>query len=123
MTLAGHSKPIYTIAWSPNGYQVATGGGDGMINVWDIRKRDEGQLNQILAHRNIVTQVRFSKEDGGKKLVSCGYDNLINVYSSDTWLKMGSLAGHTDKIISLDISNNSHFLVSGGWDRSIKLWN
>ncbi|AJW08992.1 Prp4p [Saccharomyces cerevisiae YJM1443] len=122
MTLAGHSKPIYTVAWSPNGHQVATGGGDGMINVWDIRKRDEGQLNQILAHRNIVTQVRFSKEDGGKKLVSCGYDNLINVYSSDTWLKMGSLEGHTDKIISLDISNNSHFLVSGGWDRSIKLW-
>ncbi|QHS76885.1 U4/U6-U5 snRNP complex subunit PRP4 [Saccharomyces paradoxus] len=123
MTLAGHSKPVYSVAWSTNGYQVATGGGDGLINVWDIRKRDEGQLNQILAHRNIVTQVQFSKDDGGKKFVSCGYDNLINVYSSDTWLKMGSLEGHTDKIISLDISSDSHFLVTGGWDRSIKLWN
>ncbi|CAI4037029.1 hypothetical protein SMKI_16G3280 [Saccharomyces mikatae IFO 1815] len=123
MTLAGHSKPVYTVAWSPNGYQVATGGGDGLINVWDIRQRDEGQLNQILAHRNIVTQVKFSNDDGGKKLVSCGYDNLINIYSSDTWLKVQSLEGHTDKIISLDISNNSHFLVTGGWDRSIKLWN
>ncbi|CAI4054181.1 hypothetical protein SKDZ_16G4310 [Saccharomyces kudriavzevii ZP591] len=123
MTLTGHSKPVYTVAWSANGYQVATGGGDGLINVWDIRQRDGGQVSQILAHRNIVTQVQFSKGDGGKKLVSSGYDNLINVYSSDTWLKVASLEGHTDKIISLDVSNDSQFLVSGGWDRSIKLWN
>lgn len=114
MSLTGHSKPVYTVDWSPNGYQVATGGGDGLINVWDIRQRDGGQVHQILAHRNIVTKVQFSKDDNGKKLISCGYDNLINVYSSDNWLKVASLEGHTDKIISLDISNDSKYLVSGG---------
>ncbi|QID83131.1 U4/U6 small nuclear ribonucleoprotein prp4 [Saccharomyces pastorianus] len=123
MSLTGHSKPIYTVDWSTNGYQVATGGGDGLINVWDIRQRDGGQVHQILAHRNIVTKVQFSKDDNGKKLISCGYDNLINVYSSDNWLKVASLEGHTDKIISLDISNDSQYLVSGGWDRSVKIWN
>ncbi|CCF56337.1 hypothetical protein KAFR_0B00370 [Kazachstania africana CBS 2517] len=119
MTLNGHSKPVYCVDWSCNGYNVATGGGDGLINIWDIRKTN--LVNTILAHNNIISDLRFAKQDS-KCLVSCSYDKKINIYSSDNWLKVKTLEGHSHNILSVDMTNNAKALISGGWDRSVKLW-
>ena len=34
-----------------------------------------------------------------------------------------TINGHKDGVYSLDFSPNSEYLVSGGWDNSVKLWN
>lgn len=119
MVLSGHTKPIYSVDWSPRGYEVATASGDGTVNVWDIRKMDQPQT--LFAHNSIVSGVRFEKSNG-KSLYSCGYDRNINVYSSDNWNKVAVLEGHTDKILSLDLAKEEGFVVSAGWDRSVKSW-
>lgn len=119
MQLNGHTRPIYAIDWSPNSYQVATGGGDGIINIWDIRNITKA--NQILAHKNIVSDLSFSK-GANPCLISSSYDKLINLYSVDNWLKIKTLEGHTDKILSVDISTDNNCILSSGWDRSVKLW-
>lgn len=119
MTLSGHVKPIYTMDWSPNGYNLATGGGDGSIHIWDLRK--SGICGKILAHNNIVTSVQFEPVNG-ECLISSGYDKTINIFSSGNWNKLTSLKGHTDKILDVSFTNNSQYIISSGWDRSVKLW-
>ena len=119
MSLNGHTKPLYSVKWCPNAYQVATGGGDGLINIWDLRKSKKA--TEILAHSSIVTDISISR---GKNpyLISSGYDKLINIYSVDNWVKVNKLEGHTDKILTASISKDGNTIVSGGWDRSVKLW-
>ncbi|KAL3234633.1 U4/U6 small nuclear ribonucleoprotein PRP4 [Nakaseomyces bracarensis] len=119
LNLIGHAKPIYCMDWSLDGYTMATGGGDGIINIWDIRKSTA--VSKIPAHNNIVTSVRFDKERDFS-LISAGYDKMINTYSKDNYIKICSLEGHTDKILTVDIDNETGTIVSGGWDRSLKLW-
>lgn len=119
MTLHGHLKAVYGLDWSPNGYQIVTGSGDGTIKVWDLRKQEE--ISTILAHNNIVSDVRF-EQDAGNFLVSGGYDNMINIYNADSWTKLKTLEGHTDRILSVCIGKDGLQLFSGGWDRSIKSW-
>lgn len=119
MVLSGHTKPIYSVDWSPRGHELATGSGDGTVNIWDIRKASQPQV--LLAHNSIVSGVKFEKSNG-KVLMSCGYDKLIKAYSSDNWNNTATLHGHTDKILSLDMGRDCEFVVSAGWDRSVKSW-
>ena len=119
MSLNGHTKPLYSVKWCPNAYQVATGGGDGLINIWDLRKSNK--VTEILAHSSIVTDISISKGDT-PYLISSGYDKIINIYSVDNWVKVNKLEGHTDKILTTSIADDGRTIISGGWDRSVKLW-
>lgn len=119
MSLSGHTKPVYSVDWSPNGYHLATAGGDGTINVWDMRK--SAQVQTMLAHESTVSVVRFD-ESSGNFLMSGSYDRDIKVYNSDSWINLAALKGHTDKILTLDITRDGSKMISAGWDRSIKLW-
>jgi len=47
---------------------------------------------------------------------------MVNIWSADNWGKVKSLKGHSDKVMSCDISGDGCFIVSSGWDRSVKLW-
>lgn len=119
VVLSGHEKPIYSVDWSPNGHHIATGAGDGVIKIWDMRKPNEDYT--VLAHNSIVTNVCFEKSHG-KCLVSSSYDKAIKVYSSENWINIRTLEGHTDKVLSVDISRDADAIISAGWDRSVKLW-
>ncbi|KAK9467611.1 WD40-repeat-containing domain protein [Lipomyces arxii] len=135
MVLDGHSREIYGADFAPNGYQVATGSGDSSVKIWDIRK--VRAVATIPAHKSLVSDVRFFNGDGGvpgmmdedgapslrgSYLASSSYDGCVNIWKSDTWALIKSLKGHTEKAMSLDISNDNKYIVSGGWDRSVKLW-
>ncbi|SCW04607.1 LAFE_0H17282g1_1 [Lachancea fermentati] len=119
MLLEGHAKPIYGLDWSPNGYHIATGGADGAIKLWDIRRK--GTVGTIMANKGIVSEVKFDKARGSF-LVSSSYDKTVSLFSADNWKPIASLEGHTDKVLSVDISKDGDNIISSGWDRSVKLW-
>ncbi|KAK6461249.1 WD40-repeat-containing domain protein [Scheffersomyces coipomensis] len=145
-TMESHIKGIYSMDWSWNGSHLATASGDFSVKIWDIRKLDRknSELFSIPLHTKVVSDVRFfnrrqadvlSKEvsgefneepqtldSNGTFLVTASYDGTLGIISSDNWVKVKSLAGHNDKVMSCDISGDGSKIVSSGWDRSVKLW-
>ncbi|KAK5663702.1 hypothetical protein OQA88_4133 [Cercophora sp. LCS_1] len=137
----GHIKPIYGLDWGADGHRVLTASADGWIKCWDVRKVQRS--GGIGAHTNAVADVRWFKglddpllgvppgEDdkgvqipkkSGTFLVSAGFDHKVNIFSADDWALVQSLSGHTGPVASVDVSRDGKWIVSGGHDRTVKLW-
>ena len=54
---ATHPRQVLAVSFSPNGYHMATGGGDHTCKIWDLRKKQ--LLHSIPAHSNLLSQVRL----------------------------------------------------------------
>lgn len=145
MVLQGHIREIYGVDWGVDGYRVLTGSGDGWVKCWDLRKVDCS--GSIGAHKSVVSDVRWYKggnnsylpsaddamdtttsppqpqpSKAGTFFVSSGFDRNINVFSADDWSLVKSLSGHSDKVLSVDISDDAKWIASAGHDRTVKLW-
>ncbi|KAK0729027.1 WD40-repeat-containing domain protein [Apiosordaria backusii] len=139
--LDGHIKPIYGLDWSPDGHRVLTASADGWIKCWDVRKVQ--RTGGIGAHTSAVSDVRWFKgmdepvegkppgeDDKGQQLpkksgtflVSSGFDHKVNIFSADDWALVQSLSGHTGPVASVDVSRDGKWIISGGHDRTVKLW-
>ncbi|KAK4648336.1 uncharacterized protein QC761_109120 [Podospora bellae-mahoneyi] len=139
--LDGHIKPIYGLDWSPDGHRVLTASADGWIKCWDVRKVQ--RTGGIGAHTSAVSDVRWFKgmdepvdgkppgeDDKGNQLpkksgtflVSSGFDHKVNIFSADDWALAQSLSGHTGPVASVDVSRDGKWIISGGHDRTVKLW-
>jgi len=137
----GHIQPIYGLSWSVDGHRVLSCGGDGWVKCWDVRAmRCTGGVG---AHKSVVSDLRWYQgfddssqnvepqlDEAGNRLpkksgtffVSSGFDKNVNVFSADDWALVASLSGHTGNINSVDVSRDGKWIVSGGMDRTVKLW-
>ncbi|KAL2154712.1 hypothetical protein VTH82DRAFT_3388 [Thermothelomyces myriococcoides] len=137
----GHIKPIYGLDWGSDGHRVLSASADGWIKCWDVRKVQ--QQGGIGAHTSAVADVRWFKglddpvegtppgqDEKGSQLpkksgtffISAGFDHKVNVFSADDWALIQSLTGHTGPVASVDVSRDGRWIVSGGHDRTVKLW-
>ncbi|KAI1375678.1 WD40 repeat-like protein [Hypoxylon crocopeplum] len=137
----GHIKPIHGIDWGSDGYRVLTGSADGWIKCWDVRKVQ--RTGGIGAHTSAVSDLRWYKglddpvmgsppgldekenqlpKKSSTFFVSSGFDRKVNIFSADDWTLIQTLEGHTGPVSSVDISRDAKWIVSGGHDRTVKLW-
>jgi U4/U6 small nuclear ribonucleoprotein PRP4 len=139
--MESHIKPIHGLDWSTDGYRLLSGSADGFMKCWDVRNMRE--TNSIGANSGGVTDLRWYKgtdgphsgiplgqdAEGGlipKKastlVVSSGFDKNIQVFSADDWALCKTLKGHAGPVLSTDVSKDMSWIVSGGKDRTVKLW-
>lgn len=117
-TLTGNTEPI---AISPNSQILASDGGYGKINLWNLRT---GQLLRTLSgHSNSVMSFTFSPD--GQTLVSGGIDKKIKIWHWDTGELIRTLSVEPYAVFSVDITPDGQTLVSGsgGEKNTLKIWN
>ena len=66
---------VWTVAFSPDGKRVVSGGSDGIVRVWDLKTKKQ---EQKFEHGDEVFSVAFSPDN--KKVVSSGRDKTVRVW-------------------------------------------
>ena len=77
-TLEGHHSTVYSVAFSPDGKTLASGGGT-VVKLWDSRTKLE--LGTLKGHDDMVNSVAFSPD--GKTLASGSRDQTIKLWVVD----------------------------------------
>ena len=122
--LKGHTQPVYSAAFSPDGKRVVTGSFDGTARIWDT---GTGKVLRTLDIGMLVYFVAFSP-DGKQILVACGESNLDLKFTtfildaeSGGLLKM--FEGHTDAVNSAAFSPDGKRIVTASRDKTARIWN
>jgi eukaryotic-like serine/threonine-protein kinase len=111
--------PSVNVAFSPDGQRLATGGEENTVKIWDVQT---GELLQTLrGHNGDIYAVAFSPEDG-RWIASGGEDSAVKVWDSHTGKIERTFRGHTGIVSSLAFCQGGSRLVSGSWDKTVKVW-
>jgi WD40 repeat protein len=78
--LEGHSSPVWSVTFSFDGKQIASGSDDKTVRLWDAVT---GALLQTLeGHSSSFSSVAFSPD--GKQVVSGSYDSTVQLWNALT---------------------------------------
>ena len=122
----GHTEPVNSVAYSPDGKTLVSGSEDYTVRLWDVRT---GQLLHTLEeHAGDVTSVAFSPN--GKTLVSGSRDTTTRLWDTDTGQLLRTFRMIPKNYIVLSGSygvNSVAFspdgkLLATGSDNAIRLW-
>ncbi len=116
-----HPDQVWTIAFSPDGKTLASGGQNGYLYLWNVGTGRPYRQDSYVHHDSSVYSVAFSPD--GQFLASGGGDGIIKLWKTGTHLRLthnGWKVGA--EIHSVTFSPDGTTLASGGADGAVVLW-
>ncbi|WP_243707163.1 WD40 repeat domain-containing serine/threonine protein kinase [Mycobacterium marinum] len=119
--------PVNTVAISPDGHTLASGGENGNIQLWNLTDpAHPGPLGPPLqGHSAGVVSIAFSPD--GHTLASGSDDGTIRLWNLTDPAHPGPLdpplEDHSAGVAEVAFSPDGHTLASGSHDGTIRLWN
>jgi WD40 repeat protein len=109
---------VYTVTFSPDGRQCATGDSAGDVTIWDVPSGVPAHRFQVPGKP--VYRVVFSP-DGS--LLACGdASGTISLWDADSGVRHAELTGHTARVYSLSFHPRDPLLASGDVDGGVRTW-
>ncbi|MGI0481395.1 DnaJ domain-containing protein [Geminocystis sp. CENA526] len=115
--LSGHQDEIFSLSFTPDSKYLISGGKDKTVRMWDIHSGKE--IFKYSTYSDKILTVNCDNQ--GKFVVSAGCERWIKILD----LKTGKLAKslQTNAMVTTAVfSPDNTILVTGGFDRQIKLW-
>jgi WD40 repeat protein/transcriptional regulator with XRE-family HTH domain len=103
------------LAVSTDGSQIATGGEDGEISIWDANTGE--QISVFTVHTTGITDLAFSPD--GQLLLSGSLDGTVSLWGTRTGQQLFSLRSPQGSVYSLAYSPDGKRLAAGMQDNVI----
>ena len=134
----GHEGRAWSVAFSPVGQLMASGGDDQTIRLWNVAT---GRCLKILRERSgQVRRVLFSPQ--GNLLATNSNDNTVKLWDisqlypeplsedqlsekrslSPTVSRLHTLQGHSRRVYGIAFSPDGQHLITGSEDQTVRLW-
>lgn len=114
----GHSGSVQSVAISPDGKFVLSGGDDRTMRLWSVETGEE--VRRFDGHEGWVSAVAFSP--GGSGAASGNYDRIVRLWDLRTGHELHRLTDNRLAVVRLAFSPDGSRLLSAGEDRSVILW-
>merc|ERR1712096_4005 len=119
--LRGHGHFVQDVVISSDGQFALSGSWDSTLRLWDLNFGTTAR--RFVGHTKDVHSVAFSADN--RQIVSASRDRTIK-----SWNTLGECkytiedGGHSESISCVRFSPNASnpLIVSGGWDRVVKVW-
>jgi WD40 repeat protein/transcriptional regulator with XRE-family HTH domain len=111
-------NPIFGLAFSPDGKQLAAVGLGGTADVWDLATRK--QILSLVGHRRTVFSVAFTPD--GSRLATAGGDGTVKIWDAKSGKELLTLLGHTGRVLGVTISADGTRLATAGEDGTARLY-
>ena len=117
--LEGHEFTVWSLAITPNGQTIISGGQDATIRLWDFASGKE--LHKFVGHDGPVYSIAMMQD--GKHLVSIADKDLaVKIWDIESLELISSLAPNSAHVTAVAVSPDQRFIVTGGDDGLARYW-
>jgi WD40 repeat protein len=116
-SLQGHTSPVFSVALTPDGQRIITGGEDG------ARILDAGSGRTLLTlpePAGAASSVAITPD--GQRLVTGGFDGMVRLWDAVSGRELQKSSGHTGRVWSVVITPDGQRIVTAGEDGAVTLW-
>ena len=118
-TINAHKGFVHSVAFSPDGSLLATGGADKMARIWD--SRNGAPLLELKGHKGAVSSVAFTPD--GKRLLTGSDDGTARFWDAQHGGLLFELEGHQGKVNTVAISPDGASAATAGDGSTVEVWN
>ncbi|MGB0715645.1 MAG: protein kinase domain-containing protein [Phycisphaerae bacterium] len=109
---------IRSVAYSPDGDLVASGGYDNTACIWDLKSSK--LIHRLEGHEEVVTGVAFSPDQ--QLLATSAANASVYVWDVTNGQLIKKLAGHDSWLAGVRFSPDGTMLASYGGNSNLRLW-
>ncbi|MDR7381107.1 hypothetical protein [Promicromonospora iranensis] len=115
---AGQIDRIGSIAVSPDGRFVVSGGGEKTMRIWDLKTGIERTV--YTEHSSRIGSIAVAPD--GRHAVIGSYDGTLRLWDLFTETELTRFAGHTDVVRSVAVTPDGRRAISGSDDHTVRVW-